>query len=972
MMQGSVNIVCTAGNRPQLYVLGSATSGHVLGLYAGLNLESGKVNLATALSTSCNTLFFVLTSTTLVAILRDADAPFRQLLDAQAEQEQLMMEAALSELNDALHEPTVSSAEGVQQNSTRGLPRLVTATVASAVRMSTNEPWAKLIVANVIWEGAFVPLSEVPHNDMAFVSTLPQHIANARMKLRLTSRYPPAQGSGVKVWLSDFFGLHKKDDKKVLDEESDKELLMRGILSPDGVIRAILNYAMGIAVIYTCITVPINIGFNLEESDTSALIGRVIDALFFFDILMTFRTARFIEADNGFRGEGRLNTVPWEIFVAYLRGGLFLDLISTLPFDAMAEASAARLTRVIRLVRLTRLLKLGRVAKLSRMLPSLNRLIVRHPSQFNVAKQLVQMTFLMHLMGCAFVFVITTVQDVPMRAWWGGFIYDVNGNLKLNPEHGRQVNTLVGNTTVAVYDTPFGTRYLAAIYWAASTATTTGVGDIAPASDEERALNALAIIVGVVVMQTMMSRMAGLLTQGVTTATRDILAQADSACRETGLSAELRRSINAYYRSRVSFTSPFDWRGLISNVPFTLQADVLVWLHADCPVPAAITGQVWQPNNNKYIDGQLIYDVSLVTRPHWAEKGEAIAFKDDVVEDVIILETPQRARMAPTYSPGSLIGRGFGRSRLPPGGESSLAGEARPYEVFGLPLPTDGTRWSEDFIVKRLCFYWTIPISAVRKLSSRYPEVAASAGLTVRDSNLPEPITPMPSLRTSALGTECANGCYVYAHSPHGTPGRAPLLGPPSHGKQRRVPPPPQQQQQHHAEVESALMADPKAPYQGSLTDGLPSLGERRSVTRLVPFVQRAPVVQRLFESEPASGIDGFVPVSGNPTSEEQDLGESPMKPIYDEVSGHYTLHAARRTIRYQAPLQPLQPQAIAEGDHRETEPQPMSYLALKQQVGLSGMRPATLPGNNGRGGTKLRLAGAQSGLHEPTASSWV
>jgi hypothetical protein len=501
---------------------------------------------------------------------------------------------------------------------------------------------------------------------------------------------------------------------------------------------------MGMAVIYTCITVPLNIGFDLEEGEASAGVGHLVDSFFSLDILLTFRTAILLNVDHLHGGDGRINTVPWDICVAYLRGGFLLDLVSTLPFDAMAEASAAKLTRVIRLVRLTRLLKLGRVAKLSRLLPALNKLVVRHPSEFNITSTLMQMTFLMHLLACAFAFVLNIV-DEDKRPWWAAYIYDSSGNLYLPSRWSNHVEyDQVTNTTKPVLDADFGTKYLAAFYWAASTASTTGVGDIYPATDSQRAFSAIAIIVGVVFCAYILGSLAAIITTGASTAYTSVLSDADAVCRETGMPPQLRRSITAYYRTRVAFTSPFDWKALISNVPFTLHKDVIVYLHEDSPVLAALTGQQWLPAHVACFDRQLIYDVALASEPRWAERGEAIAFQGDPIEEVLVVETseldesgssapPALARVPSArlsqrsvrnFAPSAVLRKQVG---CPPAARRSPPDMSpRRYEVFGLPMSEAGARWSEDFIVQHLIFYWTVSLTVLRELAARYPEVAAA------------------------------------------------------------------------------------------------------------------------------------------------------------------------------------------------------------------------------------------------------
>ena len=294
----------------------------MLGLHAGLHSEANRV---THLSTSTNTVVFVLASSMLQGILVKCPEPPRQLIEAAADHDHQLIESAVAELlntlpptNTSTRNPSlagrsgwnaVGSAQRNDENNLLRVQKMRARVMKLNLSKADTEPWARLVVSHVIWEGAFVPLSCVPNSSKAFVSTLPPTIAKARMKLRLTLRCSLAQGSGFLVWLGNFFGLRKVGDDLVMDEESDARLLARGILSPDGLLRTCWNCVMGVSVIYTCIIVPLNIGFDLEESDASAGVGHLVDTVFFLDILLTFRTAISVETDHPLGGDGRLNTV---------------------------------------------------------------------------------------------------------------------------------------------------------------------------------------------------------------------------------------------------------------------------------------------------------------------------------------------------------------------------------------------------------------------------------------------------------------------------------------------------------------------------------------------------------------------------------------------------------------------------------------------------------------------------------------
>ena len=57
--------------------------------------------------------------------------------------------------------------------------------------------------------------------------------------------------------------------------------------------------------------------------------GYIIDFIFFLDIVLNFKTS-FINLKNGDEV-----TNPREIFVNYLKGRFYIDMIATIPFDVI-------------------------------------------------------------------------------------------------------------------------------------------------------------------------------------------------------------------------------------------------------------------------------------------------------------------------------------------------------------------------------------------------------------------------------------------------------------------------------------------------------------------------------------------------------------------------------------------------------------------------------------------------------------
>ena len=653
ILQGVVNYV-RSGEGGQRYVIGSASSGEAVGLSTGLKGESQAAN---AVVCSPSLLCLVIDSAAFKEAFEKMPEKGREMVQRYADEEARGMDGAVADLKELAGDGTA-------------------ATTDAQPKVATNL---------VIHEGKLNEVTSLPGGKDFFVVSLEPKQKKERMRLRLTSHFP-LYGNLV----SDYIGLRSHPEGPDNDVESDSTLHSRGILHPNGSIKTALNMTMGLAVIYTCITVPLYIGFDIPTTASVDGFDNFINALFFLDIFLTFRTAIPCEPDAG---DGRVNTDPWEIFCKYVTGGLLMDLISTLPFDAMAGSGAAKLARVIRLIRLTRLLRLARLAKLDRLAPALNKFIVRYPREFFFISAIVQMVFLMHLLACAFVFVVNTVSN-DNRPWWGAYIYGPDGNMYMVPEH-----------NVPMID--LGTRYLAAFYWAASTATTTGVGDVAPSYDWERAFNSLAIVIGVIFYAYIAGLVAGMATQGVGAAVKGTLSKGDFAARASKLPQSVRRRLNAYHRTRLAYATPFDEGDIVGAFPFTLKKDVVLCLNEDSPVPAALTGKAWKGGcSASFNDRQFIFEVVSAAQPRWADEGEVIASGGDGVDEVFVVEEGAAVSEKKTK-------------------KSYIVSEERQYVVLGLgQAAEEAPAWKENVVVKTHCLYWAIPMATVKELAEKYPEVA--------------------------------------------------------------------------------------------------------------------------------------------------------------------------------------------------------------------------------------------------------
>ena len=293
-----------------------------------------------------------------------------------------------------------------------------------------------------------------------------------------------------------------------------------------------------------------------------------LDCSFLLDILVTFRTAFW----GGLTGD-ELITSPGEIARRYVRGFLLLDVVSSLPYDAMLLSAcgdlngANRLLRgpkVIKVIRLVRVTKIMRITRLRNFLLKVRDILHLNPGAVRLVKFLIFVSLLTHYNACFFFFIgelfldndalgaIATAADgaplpppppppplpptplpppptVPpprhhprrpfppagARARVTVSRRGAGGRGAAGAGDAVEIDKVVSWTTtyrvrpwggaaglpgereeVAVHDLEWFQQYVASLYWAIATMTTTGFGDVVPRTSAEYLYCAFVIVQG--------------------------------------------------------------------------------------------------------------------------------------------------------------------------------------------------------------------------------------------------------------------------------------------------------------------------------------------------------------------------------------------------------------------------------------------------------------------------------------------
>jgi len=212
---------------------------------------------------------------------------------------------------------------------------------------------------------------------------------------------------------------------------------------------------MSLLLIYIAFHVPYRVCLYWDDDSVTSsmeIVENISDCFFWFDIFLNFNTA-VIDGETG-----KLTTSRRGIALRYAKGFLIIDVLASFPFAAVGGSSAktlnktGRLMRLSKGVRLLRLLKLMRVVKLQQMLHMLESEFSIHHGLSRMAKIIFMVMLVTHVVGCMWYLVGKT-----------GGSDTVNGGWQWRENYSNHTRS---------------EQYVTSLYWAFSTLTTVGYGDI--------------------------------------------------------------------------------------------------------------------------------------------------------------------------------------------------------------------------------------------------------------------------------------------------------------------------------------------------------------------------------------------------------------------------------------------------------------------------------------------------------------
>eukprot|EP00614_Pseudopedinella_elastica_P007740 CAMPEP_0172599264 /NCGR_PEP_ID=MMETSP1068-20121228/19323_1 /TAXON_ID=35684 /ORGANISM="Pseudopedinella elastica, Strain CCMP716" /LENGTH=887 /DNA_ID=CAMNT_0013399447 /DNA_START=195 /DNA_END=2858 /DNA_ORIENTATION=- len=314
-------------------------------------------------------------------------------------------------------------------------------------------------------------------------------------------------------------------------------------------------------------TVPLGMAFGERFEKPFYVYDLVIDSVFLFDILLNFRTAYRPSPDVAY-----LETNQWKVAWKYFSTWFFIDLIScpsVLMLALESDGIASEFTifkllkgaKTLKVLKVVKVLKLLRVTKMmEKYADALEEFMMRGSTQvrFRMIQLLALVTFSAHIFACMW---ITVSNSTPGTQSWMWKYSDMDDMDDAKP--------------FAKWD--MGDQYVAAFYFAITTMSSVGYGDICPSSTSERLYMILAMTVGGGIYGFIIASLASVVTTLDTNQKsyyeRMEMIHSYMTIRE--FPPALRSRTHRYFRKFFENHTALDEQAILNDLPPRLRNDVL-------------------------------------------------------------------------------------------------------------------------------------------------------------------------------------------------------------------------------------------------------------------------------------------------------------------------------------------------------------------------------------------------------------
>lgn len=403
-----------------------------------------------------------------------------------------------------------------------------------------------------------------------------------------------------------------------------------------------------VVLFYLSMTVPIRVGFGVQAMGAGYVIDLFVDIYFWADIVVNFF--------KGYEDASGLIVYDYsKIRKNYMSSWFSLDLVASLPIDLAfrlgegeflcsisssclakeqkTDGNEGQLFRLFKLFRLVRLVKMLRLVRLQRLLERYQDELFDLMPTIKMCKLVFILILLGHIFGCFFYFFsnhdwrtegeIESLKEGKISVWMHSeFSEESSLNESSDAAYFRK--------EAEIENTMLGERYIASMYWAFTTMTTVGYGDISAITISERAFAMVGMLVGGFAFSAMIGSISTVF------ASRDLSKQAGAKkidlvsafVRDRHMQKQLRMQVLGFFRKQQVVA--YDERVFLQQMPYQIRAKVLRHCYG------SIVEQVPMFEGASDV---FITEVLFCLDPKIFVAGVMITQKGEVGSDMYILES---------------------------------------------------------------------------------------------------------------------------------------------------------------------------------------------------------------------------------------------------------------------------------------------------------------------------------------------
>lgn len=343
--------------------------------------------------------------------------------------------------------------------------------------------------------------------------------------------------------------------KEVVIECSRREMWYKyRIIHPDTDFKFIWEFFVYSVIIYCVLVNPVHAAFTLTDkvSNVLEILDLIVDAIFLLDVFITCRSSIYDNSREAWI------LIPWKLWRHYYQSWFIVDLLSSIPFNVLiaeslysnnASTRVAELIQLIRIAKLSKMRKILNIGRTKSFMISLETHLRISPSTIEIFSVFLMIVFISHLVACM---------------WWGISTYvDSNQTWYLYPYTGEYNENIYKD----LLNADFVNQYITSLYWAVTTLTTVGYGDIVPVNYQERILSIAVFVIGATVFGYIIGKIGNVVGSMTFSEISERLYEIRSYLIQKKCSSVLSKSILRYYKYKFEHLTSASEEVFFSRLP---------------------------------------------------------------------------------------------------------------------------------------------------------------------------------------------------------------------------------------------------------------------------------------------------------------------------------------------------------------------------------------------------------------------